>query len=73
MGRDHRRIDTLEDNNNDDGHTTLNTDRIGSTNLWVGGRRSGRPLQCWEAFDAVLNVNKNKYPNMQWSVGGPRV
>jgi hypothetical protein len=73
MGRDRQHINALEDNNNNDGQTASNADRIGSTNLWVGGCRSGRPLQCWEAFDALLNVNKNKYPNMQWSVGGPRV
>ena len=50
------------DDNDDGRRTTSNADRIGSTNLWVGGRRSGRPPRCWEAFDAVLNVTENEYP-----------
>jgi len=53
----------------DDGSTPPSTaDRIGSTNIWVGSRRSGRPPTCWEKFDAVLNVTENEYPNMLRSI-----
>lgn len=39
-------------------------DRIGEMNLWIGSRRAACPPECWESFDAILNV---EYPTMQQS------
>ena len=43
-------------------------DKIGEMNLWVGSRRAGKPPECWESFDAILNVTENEYPNMELSI-----
>ncbi|KAL3937990.1 MAG: hypothetical protein SGBAC_007011 [Bacillariaceae sp.] len=45
-----------------------NANKIGETNLWVGSRRAGRPPECWDSFDAILNVTENEYPNMIESI-----
>ena len=37
---------------------------IGETNIAVGTRRSGRPPECWQRFDAILNVTDVDYPNI---------
>jgi tRNA A64-2'-O-ribosylphosphate transferase len=34
---------------------------IGSTGIFVGGRRAGRPPQCWDRFGAVVNVTMEEY------------
>jgi tRNA A64-2'-O-ribosylphosphate transferase len=39
----------------------ISCDRIGSLNLWVGSRRAGKPPQCWDSFDAILNVTNESY------------
>ena len=36
---------------------------IYSTGVAVGGRRAGRPPQCWRDFDAVLNMTLEEYKN----------
>jgi len=33
--------------------------------LAVGGRRAGRPPECWGHFDAVLNVTMEEYEEMR--------
>ncbi|KAL7528286.1 hypothetical protein ACHAWF_002509 [Thalassiosira exigua] len=48
--------------------SAMNVDRIGTMNLWVGSRRAGRPPECWEKFDVVLNVTENEYSNMIQSI-----
>lgn len=53
---------------NDDCGSTINADRIGDMNLWIGSRRAGRPPDCWGAFECVLNVTKDEYPNMERSI-----
>ena len=64
-----RRLRQRAADGNDDELTSSSTaDRIGSTNIWVGSRRSGRPPMCWEKFDAILNVTENEYPNMLHSI-----
>jgi tRNA A64-2'-O-ribosylphosphate transferase len=45
-----------------------NANKIGKTNLWIGSRRAGRPPECWDSFDAILNVTENEYPNMIESI-----
>jgi hypothetical protein len=50
-----------------------NVDSIRSTNFWVGSPRPGRPPQCWESFNTMLNITENKYPNMSQSVEGLKV
>ena len=40
------------------------SDRIGDLSLWIGSRRSGRPPECWEHFDAILNVTNQEYEDM---------
>ncbi|KAL7534792.1 hypothetical protein ACHAWF_004954 [Thalassiosira exigua] len=47
--------------------SSSNMDKIGAMDLWIGSRRAGRPPECWETFDAVLNVTENEYPNMRES------
>jgi tRNA A64-2'-O-ribosylphosphate transferase len=39
-------------------------DRIGSLSLWIGSRRVGRPPQCWENFNVILNVTDQEYEGM---------
>jgi tRNA A64-2'-O-ribosylphosphate transferase len=39
-------------------------DWIGETNLAIGTRRAGRPPECWNDFDAVLNVTDMNYPDL---------
>lgn len=41
-----------------------NCDRIGYLNIYIGTRRSGRPPECWEHFDAILNVTDIEYHDM---------
>jgi tRNA A64-2'-O-ribosylphosphate transferase len=43
---------------------TMNLNQIGMTNIWVGSRRAGRPPECWDSFDAILNVTENEYPDI---------
>ena len=54
----------VEDNSSND----QTMDQIGSMNLWIGSRRAGRPPECWNNFEAILNVTENEYPNMQQSI-----
>ena len=52
---------------NDNNSTACN--KIGEMNLWIGSRRSGRPnFNCWDNFDAIINVTENEYPNMIESI-----
>ena len=37
---------------------------IGTTGIFVGTRRSGRPPDCWDLYDAVLNVTAVEYDGM---------
>ena len=56
--------------NNDTGMNDYNSttcNKIGEMNLWIGSRRSGHP-NCWDNFDAILNVTENEYPNMIQSI-----
>lgn len=39
-------------------------DAIGSTNIFIGTRRAGRPPECWQHFDAILNVTDLEYPDI---------
>ena len=63
-----QRADGDDAGRGDDELMSSTADRIGSTNLWVGSRKSGRPPRCWEGFNAVLNVTENEYPNMLRSI-----
>jgi len=69
------RIDLIVDewkNSNKNGgvdcNSITNMDKIGNMNLWIGSRRCGRPPDCWNKFDAILNVTENEYPNMNQSI-----
>ncbi|RKP14011.1 tRNA A64-2'-O-ribosylphosphate transferase, partial [Piptocephalis cylindrospora] len=37
---------------------------IGSTGVFIGRRRSGRPPECWEAYDAIINCSHLEYLGM---------
>ena len=37
---------------------------IGDTNLAIGTRRAGRPPDCWNHFDVILNVTDMEYPDV---------
>jgi tRNA A64-2'-O-ribosylphosphate transferase len=39
-----------------------NMNKIGHLNLWIGSRTAGRPPDCWDNFDAILNATENEYP-----------
>jgi tRNA A64-2'-O-ribosylphosphate transferase len=58
-----------DDIGNDDScsNNLKNFDKIGALNLWIGSRRSGRPPDCWDHFEAILNVTENEYPEMSQS------
>ena len=36
--------------------------------LAVGGRRAGRPPECWDHFDAIINVTMDEYEDMRASM-----
>ena len=40
-------------------------DAIGDTGIFIGSRRAGRPLDCWDMFDAVLAVTDLEYDEMK--------
>jgi hypothetical protein len=39
-------------------------DTLGDTMISIGSRRAGRPPECWDQFDAILNVSDMEYENM---------
>ena len=39
-------------------------DWVGDTKLAIGTRRAGRPPECWEDFDAILNVTDSEYEHI---------
>jgi tRNA A64-2'-O-ribosylphosphate transferase len=43
-------------------------DWIGSLDLAIGTRRAGRPPECWNHFDAILNVTNTEYDEMKESI-----
>eukprot|EP00978_Attheya_sp_CCMP212_P028227 scaffold96961_cov52-Attheya_sp.AAC.3 len=47
------------------GNVHQHFDTIGSSGISVGSRRAGRPPECWESFDAILNVTMSEYDGLQ--------
>jgi tRNA A64-2'-O-ribosylphosphate transferase len=43
----------------------LSYDEIGTTGIFIGTRRAGRPPDCWEDFDVVLAVTELEYDGMK--------
>jgi tRNA A64-2'-O-ribosylphosphate transferase len=37
---------------------------IGESGMFIGTRRAGKPPECWECFDAILNVSMLEYEEM---------
>ena len=37
---------------------------IGKTGISIGTRRAGKPPECWECFDAILNVSMLEYDGL---------
>jgi len=60
----HGGIDGMDDSKS----TMNNTHQIGNLNLWIGSWRAGHPPECWDSFDAILNVTENEYPNINQSI-----
>lgn len=52
----------------DNEHPQFCMDKIGNLNLWIGSRKAGRPPECLENFDAILNVSEIEYPIMTDSI-----
>ncbi|KAL7482861.1 hypothetical protein ACHAW6_008511 [Cyclotella cf. meneghiniana] len=52
----------------DSEHPQFCMDKIGNLNLWIGSRKAGRPPECLENFDAILNVSEIEYPIMTDSI-----
>ena len=42
--------------------------KIGNLSLWIGSRKAGRPPECWDYFDAILNVTEMEYTSMADSI-----
>ncbi|KAL3805277.1 hypothetical protein HJC23_008984 [Cyclotella cryptica] len=61
-----------EDSSFDSEHSKFCIDKIGNLNLWVGSRKAGRPPECWENFDAILNVTEIEYPVMMDSLANQK-
>jgi tRNA A64-2'-O-ribosylphosphate transferase len=60
-----QRNDTFEQYHHQCEVNAQNTfDFLGVTKIAVGTRRAGRPPECWQHFDAILNVTDMEYPNM---------
>eukprot|EP00038_Savillea_parva_P016285 m.16486 g.16486 ORF g.16486 m.16486 type:complete len:903 (+) comp3390_c0_seq1:1-2709(+) len=62
----HMHVKVTDESGDSNAQTSAVQDRgfhneIGATSLFVGGRRAGRPPQCWEWFDAVVNVTTEEY------------
>lgn len=43
---------------------TCFANQIGKLPIWIGSRKAGRPPECWNNFDVILNVTQQEYPNM---------
>lgn len=44
-------------------------DQIGTSRLYVGSRRAGRPPECWQYFDVIVNVTTMEYDEFSDSNG----
>jgi tRNA A64-2'-O-ribosylphosphate transferase len=47
-------------------------DTLGSTGISIGSRRAGRPPECWNDFDAIINVTTVEYDEMSSGRGVPQ-
>lgn len=47
-------------------------DTIGQTGISIGSRRSGKPPNCWEHFDAIVNVTTIEYEELSTGEGIPK-
>jgi tRNA A64-2'-O-ribosylphosphate transferase len=73
-------IDTLVQSNGNDSlncfgkaqNPKLFMDKVGLLNLYIGSRKAGRPPECWEHCDAILNVTDTEYPSMAKSINCER-
>lgn len=45
-----------------------NANKIGDMPLWIGSRKSSRPPECWNNFDAILNCTDTHYDAMSESI-----
>lgn len=61
MGGNVSNRDTYHDPN-------ISFNKIGNLSLYIGSRKAGRPPECWEYFDAILNVTEMEYTSMTDSI-----
>ena len=54
---------SMDYDNNDDNDNHC-YDWIGMTRIAIGTRRAGRPPNCWNVFDTILNVSTMEYPEL---------
>jgi hypothetical protein len=59
------------DNEGQEGGGGFSDNALGSMNVHVGSRRAGRPPECWQVFDAVLNVTEQEYESLANESGIP--
>jgi tRNA A64-2'-O-ribosylphosphate transferase len=59
------------DGEGQEGSGGLAYNALGSMNVYVGSRRAGRPPECWQVFDAVLNVTGQEYESLANKSGIP--
>ncbi|RUP45765.1 tRNA A64-2'-O-ribosylphosphate transferase [Jimgerdemannia flammicorona] len=50
-----------EDNFSVTAYQQKSYDFIGNTNIAIGSRRSGKPPQCWNNFDVIINCTELEY------------
>jgi tRNA A64-2'-O-ribosylphosphate transferase len=55
----------------EEGNEVSLADALGSMGVHVGSRRAGHPPECWESFDAVLNVTVQVYESLEKASGIP--
>jgi tRNA A64-2'-O-ribosylphosphate transferase len=66
INRNHQTDDCNAKSRQRDDSTTSPSlfDTLGNTMISIGSRRAGRPPECWDQFDAILNVSDVEYENM---------
>jgi tRNA A64-2'-O-ribosylphosphate transferase len=56
---------SISSNGSDNKESLGNYHKLGNTTLYVGTRRAGRPPECWEHFDAIVNATVKSYDGMK--------
>jgi tRNA A64-2'-O-ribosylphosphate transferase len=69
---DHMDLDISYDDTNVKRELSDFYDTIGNTRISIGSRRAGRPPECWNDFDAIVNVTTVEYDEISSGRGVPQ-